>query len=155
MSEPGAPVHLPGVSTQGSCLSQGTPAVLSPNQPLIFSSTLVSRLLEKPKGAYSHAEAGLKLSVIPPAAHQSSHLWKARAWGPLPDSPLFLTDINLPHCWLASSSCTELPSPFLCSDACFSLDAPHHLPFIPQQDPITPPPPGWTTLSAAFPQAQG
>lgn len=148
MSELRDPVHLRGrglsslrrssfpcVSTQGGCLSQGTLAVLStPHLP----STLVSRLLEK-LSAHSRADAGLKLSVTQSAAHQFSHLWKARAWGPLPLSPLFPADINLPHSWLAS--------PSLCSDGRFYVDAPHHLPFIPTAYPITLlPPPGWTTL---------
>lgn len=100
--------------------------LISPSSLLHTGVTLV----RKAKGAYGHADAGLKLSVIQPAAHQFSHLWKAQAWGPLPDSPLFLTDINLPHCWLAISSWTELPSPFLCSDGCFSVETPH-LAFIP------------------------
>lgn len=72
------PAHLPGasfphVSTQGNGLSQRTLAALSaPHLP----STLVSSLLEK-LSVHSHTDAGLKLSVTQPAAHQFSHLWKA------------------------------------------------------------------------------
>lgn len=130
------PVHLPGFPVHSRQLpltrdSRLSCLLISPSSLLHTGVTLV----RKAKGAYSHADAGLKLSVIQPAAHQFSHLWKARARGPLPHSPLFLADINLRHCWLASSSWTELPSPFLCSDGCFSLDAPHHLPFIPAARP--------------------
>lgn len=105
--------------------------LISPSSPLHTGVMLV----RKAKSACSHADASLKLSVTQPAAHQFSHLWKAQAWGPLPRSPLFPTDINLPHSWLASPSWIELLSPFVCSDGCFYTDAPHHLPFSPASGP--------------------
>lgn len=88
MSEPERerPVHLPGasfprVSTQGTCLSQGTLAVLSdPHLP----SNLVSSLLGK-LSAHSHADAGLKLSVTQPACPSIlSPVEGAQAWGATP-----------------------------------------------------------------------